>query len=49
MLKKKRKQEETKIKEKDMWKRLNQLNDEFKEIKKSKKDAKKMSDTIIKN
>ena len=45
----KRKQEETKMKEKDMWKRLRQLSDEFKEIKKSKKDAKKMSDTIIKH
>ena len=48
-LKKKRKQEATKIKEKDMWKRLSQLNNEFKEIKKSNKDAKKMSDTIIKH
>ena len=46
---KKRKQEKTKIKEKFMWKRLSQLNDEFKEIKKSKQDAKKMSDIIIKN
>ena len=32
-----------------MWKRLSQLNDEFKEIKKSKKGAKRMSDTIIKH
>lgn len=31
-----------------MLKHLAQLNDEFKEIKKSKKDAKKMSDTIMK-
>ena len=46
--KKKQQQEETKIKERDMWKRLSQLNDEFKEIKKSKKDTKKMSDTIKK-
>ena len=37
------------MKEKDMWKHLRQLSDEFKEIKKSKKDAKKMSDTIIKH
>lgn len=31
-----------------MSKVLAQLNDEFKETKKSKKDAKKMSDTIMK-
>ena len=49
LLKKKRKQEETKIKEKDMWKRLNELNSEFKEHKKTKKDAKKMFATIIKH
>ena len=29
------------MREKDMWKRLSQLNDEFKEIKKSKKALKK--------
>ena len=45
--KKKKKQEETKIKEKDMWRRLSKLNDEFKGIKKAKKEAKKMSETII--
>ena len=32
-----------------MWKRFNKLNSEFKEIKKTKQDAKKMSVTIIKN
>ena len=32
-----------------MWKRLNELNSEFKEHKKTKKDAKKMSATIIKH
>ena len=32
-----------------MWKHLNKLNPEFKEHKKTKKDAKKMSATIIKN
>ena len=32
-----------------MWKRLSQLNDEFKEIKKSKKDAKKMSKKQLQN
>ena len=37
--KKKKKQEGTKIKEKDMWKRLNELNSKFKEHKKTKKDA----------
>ena len=47
--KKKRKQEETKRKEKDMWKRLSQLNVEFKEIEKPKKDAKKMADIIRKH
>ena len=49
LLKKKRKQEETKVKEKDMWKRWNELNSEFQEHKKTKKDAKKMSATIIKH
>ena len=47
--KRKRKQEETKRKEKDMWKRLSQLNVEFKEIEKSRKDAKKMSDIVRKH
>ena len=47
--KERKKQEETKIKEKDMWKCLNELNSEFREHKKTKKDAKKMSATIIKN
>ena len=32
-----------------MWKRLPQLVNKFKEIKKSKKEDNKMSDTIIKN
>ena len=32
-----------------MWQHLAKLNDKFKEIKKSKKDIKKMSETIIKN
>ena len=44
-----RKKVETKIKENDMWKRLNELNSEFKEYKKTKKDAKKISATIIKH
>ena len=33
--------------EKDMWNRLVKLNGEFKEIKKAKKESKKMSETII--
>ena len=46
-MKKKRKTEENKIKEKDMWERLSELNAEFKDIKKAKKEATKMSETII--
>lgn len=38
---KERKKEKTKIKEKDMWKCLSKLNDEFQGIKKAKKEAKK--------
>ena len=45
--KKKEKTEENKINEKDMWERLSKLNGEFKNIKKIKKEAKKMSGTII--
>ena len=47
LLKQKRKAKETKRKEKDMWSRLAKLNGEFKEIKKAKKESKKMSETII--
>ena len=47
LLKKKRKAEETKRKEKDMWNRLAKLNGELKEIKKAKTESKKMSETII--
>ena len=32
-----------------MWKRWNELNSEFQEHKKTKKDSKKMSATIIKH
>ena len=39
--KKKRKAEETKIKEKEMWERLTKLNGDFKDIKKAKKRIKK--------
>ena len=42
LLKKKQKNEENKVKEKEMWKHLGQLNGEFKNIKKEKKkEAKK--------
>ena len=47
LLKKKRKAEETKRKEKDMQNRLAKLNGKFKEIKKAKRESKKMSETII--
>ena len=36
-----------KTKKKEMWERLSELNGEFKNIKKAKKEAKKMSGTII--
>ena len=48
LLKKKKESEENKIKEKDMWQRLNKINGEFKNIKKAKKEAKNMSSTVIK-
>ena len=44
---KNRKVDENKIKEKDMWERLVKLNGEFKDIKKAKKETKRMSETII--
>ena len=48
-LKKQKRSEENKIKEKkkDMWERLAKLNGEFKNIKKAKKEAKKISETVI--
>ena len=45
--KKKQKNEEKKIKEKDMWERLSKLDGEFTSIKKPKKQAKKMSSRVI--
>ena len=39
--------EDDKIKEGEMWNRLNELNEEFKKIKQAKKDQKKMSSTIL--
>ena len=41
------KQEEDKAKEGGMWNRLNELNSQFKTLKQSKKEMKKMSATIL--
>ena len=41
------KQEEDKAKEGGMWNRLNELNSQFKTLKQSKKETKKMSATIL--
>ena len=41
------KQEEDKAKEGEMWNRLNELNSQFKTLKQSKKETKKMSATIL--
>ena len=46
--KEKKKEEEDKQKEKAMWKRLGELNQEFKDIKEHKKKSKKMSKSILK-
>ena len=43
----KMKKEEDKAKESEMWNRLNDLNSQFKTIKQSKKEGKKMSATIL--
>ena len=43
----KMKEEDNKVKEGQMWNRLAELNDEFKKIKQSKKDIKKMSSTVL--
>ena len=45
--KRKLKLEENKIKEGEMWNRLNELNREFKKIKQTKKNEKKMSSTAV--
>ena len=42
--KRKQKLEENKVKEGEMWNRLNELNGEFKKIRQSKKESKKMSE-----
>ena len=41
------KQEENKLKENEMWGKLDELNNQFKIIKQAKKDEKKMSLTIL--
>ena len=41
------KEEENKIKESEMWDRLNELNSQFKTIKQTKKEEKEMSATIL--
>ena len=48
LLKKKKKPEEFKENEEVYWKRLGELHKQFKANKKAKKEAKKMSETIIK-
>ena len=45
--KRKLKLEENKIKEHEMWNRLNELNGEFKKIKHAKKNKKKMWSTVV--
>ena len=45
--KQKLKEEENKIREGQMWERLAELNGEFKKFLKTKKEAKKMSETIL--
>ena len=45
--KKAKKQEDNKLKESEMWDKLNELNNKFKTIKQSRKDEKKMSATIL--
>ena len=43
----KEKLEEDKVKESEMWNRLNELNSKFKKINEWKKESKKMSSTIL--
>ena len=42
----KQKSKQNKVKEGEMWSRLNELNREFKKIRQSKKEAKKMSSAV---
>ena len=43
----KEKIEEDKVKESEMWNRLNELNSKFKKINEWKKESKKMSSTVL--
>ena len=43
----KQKEENNKAKEGQLWNRLTELNSEFKKIKQTKKEAKKMSATVL--
>ena len=43
----KQKPEENKVNEDEMWNRLNELNGEFKKIRQSKKESKKMSEAVL--
>ena len=47
MKKQKLQEEEKKVKEGELWERLAHLNGEFKKIKKSKENSKKMSETLV--
>ena len=42
-----RKLEADKLKESEMWNRLNELNSKFKKVHKSKKESKKISSTVL--
>ena len=42
-----RKLEADKLKESEMWNRLNELNSKFKKVNKSKKESKKISSTVL--
>ena len=44
---KKKKKEKNNEKKKESWKRLGELNEEFKDIKESKKKSKKMFQTVL--
>ena len=46
-IKQQKRDKETKVKEKQIWDRLAELNSDFKTIKKAKKEVKKMSETVI--
>ena len=45
--KRKQKSEENKVEEDEIWNRLNELNGEFRKIRQSKKESKKMSEAVL--